>query len=87
MVTTVCAEGGSRVTTERGRWYVPVPWDAADNVQAFLKRQGFRSTLCLDPADRRAVLELWPGVSPDDVLAVLGTGPTGAKPYHPPTAA
>ena len=79
MGTVLCAGGGPQVTSERGRWYVPVPWDAADNVQVFLKRKGFRSTVCLDPEARRARLELWPGVCPDAVLAALQAGPAGTR--------
>ena len=79
MGTTLCAGGGPQVTSERGRWYVPVAWDAADNVQAFLKRKGLRATVCLDPEARRARLELWPGVCPDAVLAALTAGPAAGK--------
>ena len=70
MGTASCAQG-ERITCERGRWYVSVPWDQADNLRNRLKRRGCPSTLCLDPLARQARLELWPGVSPDQVLSEL----------------
>lgn len=69
-----------RVMSERGRLYVPVPWELADNLQDHLNRQGLRSTVCLDPEARRAHLELWPGVSPDAVLTALAGSPTATFP-------
>ncbi len=71
MGTVSCAQAGSPVTSECGRWYVSVPWEQADNLRNKLKRRGCPSTLCLDPLARRARLELWPGVSPDQALAEL----------------
>jgi hypothetical protein len=71
MGTASCAQGGPPVTSESGRWYVSVPWEQADNLRSRLMRRGCPSTLCLDPLARRARLELWPGVSPDQVLAEM----------------
>ena len=73
MRTVSCAQVGSRVTSECGRWYVSVPWEQADNLRSRLTRRGCPSTVCLDPLARRARLELWPGVSPDQVAAELET--------------
>ena len=73
MGTASCAHGGPTATSECGRWYVTVPWEQADNLRNELERRGCPSTLCLDPLARRARLELWPGVSPDRVLAELGS--------------
>jgi hypothetical protein len=71
MGTVSSATAGSHVTSECGRWYVSVPWEQADNLRNRLNRRGCPSTLCLDPLARRARLELWPGVSPDQVAAEL----------------
>jgi hypothetical protein len=71
MGTASCTQAGSRVTSECGRWYVSVPWEQADNLRSRLKRRGCPSTVCLDPLARQARLELWPGVSPDQVAAEL----------------
>jgi serine/threonine-protein kinase RsbW len=59
------------VTSERGRWYIPVPWDQADDLHHRLKQRGCASTLCLDPALCEARLELWPDVPPDRAAAAL----------------
>jgi len=68
-----------QATSAQGRWYIPVPWDLADNLQEKLSRRGLRSTLCLNPKDRQARLELWPDVSPDEALTALtGTVPIPA---------
>jgi hypothetical protein len=75
------------ITSERGRWYVTVPWGAAENVRAYLERQGLCSTVCLDPEAHQARLELWPGVSPDAVRAALRSGPAGGAMYPSQTAA
>jgi hypothetical protein len=56
---------------EGGRRYVSVPWDHADAVRAALHKRGCPTTLCLNPETRQARLELWPGVAPEAVLAVL----------------
>jgi hypothetical protein len=58
-----------QLISERGRWYVPVPWADGDNLRAAVKRLGLPSTLCLNPETREARLELWPGVSPAEFLA------------------
>jgi hypothetical protein len=61
----------AQLVSERGRWYVPVPWDQGDDLRLALARQGFPSTLCLNPETREARLELWPNVSPPEFLAAL----------------
>jgi hypothetical protein len=73
MGITSCTHAGTRVSSECGRWYVSVSWDQAENLQSRLKRRGCPSTVCLDPHARSARLELWPGVSPDQVAAELET--------------
>jgi hypothetical protein len=58
-----------QLISERGRWYVPVPWADGDNLRTAVSRLGLPSTLCLNPETREARLELWPGVSPAEFLA------------------
>ena len=59
------------VIDEAGRLYVPVRWDEADAVRATLWKRGCLTTVCLNPETREARLELWPGTTPEAVLAVL----------------
>ena len=68
---STAATASPPLTSERGRWYVAVPWDCAHQWHARLGREGLQSTLCLDPAAREARLELWQGVDPQRALAVL----------------
>jgi hypothetical protein len=37
-----------------------VPWSEADDLQSHLQTQGIGSTVHLDPASKKAQLELWP---------------------------
>jgi hypothetical protein len=86
----------AQLVSERGRWLVPVPWQAADQLRAALCRRGYPSTVCLDPEAHEARLELWPGVSPAEFLAALDqlraqpapplARPTPAAPATPPVA-
>ena len=80
--------GTAQLVSERDQWYVPVPWAAGDNLRQALCRQGYRSTLCLDPETHEARLELWPGVSPAEFLAAFDQlrGP-GAPPLDRPVPA
>src|SRR5262249_52277296 len=59
------------VVVEGGRRFVEVPWDEADCLRETLSKHGCPTTLCLDPETRQARLELWPGVTPEAVRAVL----------------
>jgi hypothetical protein len=59
------------VVVEGGRRFVEVPWDEADCLRESLSKHGCPTTLCLDPEARQARLELWPGVTPEAVRAVL----------------
>jgi hypothetical protein len=72
MTTRDSAGDPPHLCSDRGRWYVPVPWGRADHLHAALRRAGHPSVLCLDPETRAARLELWPGVSPAEALAELG---------------
>jgi hypothetical protein len=65
----------SQVVTIDGRTYLPVSWDEADVLHEALRKNGCRTTLCLNPETREARLELWPGVTPDGVRAALDGRP------------
>jgi hypothetical protein len=77
------------VVVDGNRQFVTVPWDAADALRAALAKHGCPTTLCLDPETRQARLELWPGVTPEAVRALLDacgngrpgttTGPTTVR--------
>src|SRR4051794_5121301 len=54
-----------------GRVLVEVPWGLAESARARLAKAGVAATLCLDPAARRAALEVPRGVPPDALLAAL----------------
>jgi hypothetical protein len=53
----------------------PVPWRRAERLQAYLRRQGIKSTVHFDPAAREARLEVWPGPDAARVRAALGGWP------------
>ena len=59
------------VMTVEGRLRVPVPWDRAEAIQIYLRRQGVEATLCLDPAAREAHLDLAPEADAAKVQAAL----------------
>lgn len=57
-----------------GRCRVEVPWNSADNVQAYFQRRGVVGTLFLDPRLREARLELR-GVSAERAEILLDEMP------------
>ena len=59
------------ISVEDGQRFVTVPWNEAEVVRASLHKCGCPTTLCLNPETRHARLELWPGVTPEAVLALL----------------
>jgi hypothetical protein len=61
----------SCVQNTSGQWCVTVPWDQADNLRSRLVRRGLPTTVCLDPENRVARLEPWPGIEPERILAEL----------------
>jgi hypothetical protein len=71
MTTAALFPDAPAVAVEAERKYVSVPWEEADALRAALLKRGCPTTLCLDPENRQARLELWPGVKPEAVLAVL----------------
>ncbi len=79
MTTTVNAVAPDSAVSERGRWYVAVPWEQADDIHYKLSRRGCPSTLCIDPYAHEAKLELWPGVTPDHVLGMLAEMQAGDR--------
>ena len=66
-----CRKHPLRVSSDRGRLTVAVPWDGADDCQSYLRRGGLSSVLVLDPNFRDAHLELRPGTDPLQVQALL----------------
>jgi|SRR5438270_3379987 len=62
---------GPRLMTDAGQQFVAVPWAEADSLHALLRKRGYPTTLCLNPETRDARLELWPGVAPEAVIAIL----------------
>jgi hypothetical protein len=75
------------VSTEGGRHYISVPWNDAEVLHAALRKCGCPTTLCLNPETRGARLELWPGVAPETVLAVLEVRYPRRKPTATPSVA
>lgn len=71
MTTSVLFPDAPALIVEGGRQYVSVPWDQADALRAALHKHGCPTTLCLNPETRQARLELWAGIAPEAVLAVL----------------
>jgi len=71
MTTAALFPDAPAVAVEGERKSVSVPWDQADALHAGLLKHGCPTTLCLDPENRQARLELWPGVNPEAVMAVL----------------
>jgi hypothetical protein len=47
-----------QMISEQGKWYVPVPWNNADEIHQYLLQCNCPATLCLNPAGREARLEL-----------------------------
>jgi len=66
---------------------IPVPWEQAETIREALRRHGCLTTLCLNPETRQARLELWPGVSADEALALIeqlsGGHPPATRPASP----
>ena len=80
-MTTVSADHIGEVIREQGRCYIPVPWSRADELRSRLRRLGYASTLCLDPRNRQARIELAADADVDAALEAL------AKPWAPLAAA
>jgi hypothetical protein len=70
-MTTVLSDRPAQVIHEQGRCYISVPWARADELHARVRRLGYDSTLCLDPRERTARIELPPDADPEAALAVL----------------
>jgi hypothetical protein len=72
MAANDCPPEPLPVIDEGGRLFVPVDWRHAEGLQTYLRREGFPSTLHLNPAAREARLELWAGADPAQLKAALG---------------
>jgi hypothetical protein len=68
-----------QIISEQGKWYVPVPWNNADEVHQYLLQRDCPATLCLNPAAREARLELPQEADLNRVRAVL----RGEDPFDP----
>jgi hypothetical protein len=82
MTTVALFPDAPALLIEGERKFVAVPWDEADALRAALLKHSCPTTLCLDPETRQARLELWPGVKPEAVLAVL----EARRPASPPAS-
>ena len=89
MTTAALFPDAPALLIEGERTFVAVPWDEADALRAALLKHKRPTTLCLAPETRQARLELWPGVKPEAVRAVLegraarATPPVSATPAIP----
>ena len=81
-MTTVLSDRIGQVIHEQGRCYISVPWARADELHARLRRLSFDSTLCLDPRERLARIELPPDADVEGALAAL-EGPNPVAPAAP----
>jgi hypothetical protein len=55
-----------------GRWAFDVPWEKAEAIQDHLRRHGVGATLRVDDLiERRAHLELWEEISPQQLQEIL----------------
>jgi hypothetical protein len=79
MTTAALFPDAPAVANEGERKYVSVPWDEAEALRAALLKHGCPTTLCLNPETRQARLEVWPGVKPEAVLAVLEARQPGPR--------
>ena len=71
MTTAALFPDAPAINVQGDRKFVSIPWDEADALRAALLKRSCPTTLCLDPETRLARLELWPGVNPEAVMAVL----------------
>lgn len=71
MQTDALFPDAPQVLTDNGRHYVQVGWSEAESLRQVLRKRGCPTTLVLNPETRDARLELWPGVLPAAVQAVL----------------
>jgi hypothetical protein len=65
-----------QIEAERGRLLVRCPWRAAEGLQTHLRRRGIHSTLCLEPWDKIARLEVWPGPTEAALRQALADWPS-----------
>jgi hypothetical protein len=50
---------------------IPAPWQHAEALQTELRKAGVRTTLCCDPQEMGAYLEVWPGQDEGQVREAL----------------
>ncbi len=86
MTSEVLFPDAPAVVIEGVRRYIPIPWEGADALREALLQRGCPATLCLDPENRQARLELWPGVTAEAVRAVLDARRAEGRPAPGPAA-
>jgi hypothetical protein len=59
------------LSSDRGLWCVPVPWDLVSLAHGYLASRECPSTLCVDPVAREAHLILWPQTDPRRAVELL----------------
>jgi len=60
-----------RAAWERDRLIVPVPWNRAEALQTYLSTNGMPSTLCLEPLEQEAHLEMHTKAGAEAVQALI----------------
>jgi hypothetical protein len=66
-------------TDAKNHLVIETTWKEAERLQTYLGKRDMPTTLVLDPVERRAHLEVWPGVSEEEVRAALRPWPGGAR--------
>lgn len=62
-------------TDAKNNVIIDTDWRQAEGLQTYLGKRHVPTTLVLDARDRRAHLEVWPGILAEDVRAALGQWP------------
>jgi hypothetical protein len=60
-----------QLTDVRGKLVLEAPWRDVEALQTYLRRHGIGSTICLEPWDPTARLEIWPGANAEQVRTAL----------------
>jgi hypothetical protein len=60
-----------QVKDVRGKLVLEAPWRDVEALQTHLRRQGIGSTICLEPWEKIAHLEIWQGANAAQVQAAL----------------
>ncbi len=66
-------------TDAKNHLIIDTAWRQAEGLQTYLGKRRIPTTLVLDARARRAHLEVWPGVTEEEVRAALRPGPGGGR--------